>query len=69
MSNATYVVLSTKHVPDTRNTEITVSTPDHQQATVTVPDDLVGSAVVDEVIRRALAVRQEGIDSLKPIEE
>jgi hypothetical protein len=69
MTDVAYVVLATKHVPDTRNTEITISTPDHQQATVTVPDTLVGSAVVDTVIRRALAVRQESIDVLQPVDE
>lgn len=69
MTTGTYVILSTKHVEDTRNTEILVSTPDHMQATVTVPDSLVGTALVDEVIRRALAVRQESEDALKPVDE
>lgn len=69
MTVGTYVVLSTKHVEDTRNTEIVISTPDHRQATVTVPDLLVGTAMVDEVIRRALAVRQESEDVLKPVDE
>lgn len=69
MSNTPYVVLKTEHVPDTRNTEITISTPDHGQATVTVPDELVGSALVDEVIHRALAVREESTQALRPVDE
>lgn len=69
MTSPSYVVLNTKHVEGTRNTEIEVSTPDHRQATVTVPDSLVGSALVDTVIRRALEVRQESIDVLKPVDE
>lgn len=69
MSEVKYVVLGTRHVPDTRNTEVRVSAPDLEEITVTVPDSLVGSAMADEVIRRAIAVRQESSDILRPVDE
>jgi hypothetical protein len=69
MNSIGFTILETRHVPDTRNTEITVGTPDMRQVTVTIPDNMVGSAMAEEVIRRALNVRRESIDSLDPVDE
>lgn len=69
MSGIGFTVLKSRHVPDTRNTEITVGTPDMRQVTVTIPDSMVGSAMAEEVIRRALNVRRESMDSLSPVDE
>lgn len=69
MTEVEFIVLETRHVPDTRSTEITVGTRDMDRVTVTVADSLVGSEMVNEVIRRALDVRRESMEALRPVDE
>lgn len=64
-----YVILSTRDVLDGRLVEVTVSTPDFGQATVTVTKSVAEGQLLGPTIEQMLLSRKRTLDELSPVEE
>lgn len=69
MTDIPFTIIRSRNADDARLVELTVSTPDFQEAIVTVSKDVAESPLLQQVVQAALRSRQRTIDQLKPVDE